>query len=132
MLSKYLVRDIMKRGIVEVSLNDKISDIVKKMAENDISSVVVSDNQAFWGIITDTDILKHYHENLDTLKAEDIMNSKIIAISPEAPLEKAVEVMIENNIHHLYVRSELDDKIVGVISSKDIVKLMGSVQREQS
>jgi CBS domain-containing protein len=129
MLSKYLVRDIMKRGIVEVSLDDKISDVIKKMAENDISSVVVSDNQVFWGIITDTNILKHYHENLDALKAEDIMNSKIITISPEAPLEKAVEVMEENNIHHLYVHSECDDKIVGVISSKDIIKLMAKLMK---
>lgn len=128
MISKYMVRDVMKRGIHEVSLNDKISDVVKKMAEYNISSVVVSDNQVFWGIITDTTILKHYHENLNNLKAEDIMTSKLITISPEAPLEEAVEVMTNNNIHHLYVLSELnEDKIVGVLSSKDVIKLMAKL-----
>lgn len=128
MISKYMVRDVMKRGIHEVSLNDSVSDIVKKMAEYNISSVVVSDNQVFWGIITNTTILKHYHENLNNLKAEDIMTSKLITISPEAPLEKAVEVMTNNNIHHLYVLSELnEDKIIGVLSSKDVIKLMAKL-----
>jgi CBS domain-containing protein len=133
MLSKYFVRDLMTRGIYEVSLKDSISDVIKVMGKNNISSVVVSDdNNVYWGIITDIDVLKHYNENLDELKAEDIMVSKLITISPTAPLEKAAAVMAENNIHHLYVVSELrEDKIIGVLSSKDIVKLISKLLSSQ-
>ncbi|CAB3287523.1 CBS domain containing protein [Methanocaldococcus lauensis] len=121
MISKYLVRDIMKKGVVEVSLDTKLCDVIKTMAKYDISSVVVSDGERFWGIITDTDILKHYHE-LDKT-AEEIMSVNPITISPEAPLEKAIDIMVEHNIHHLYVKSPCEEKIVGVLSSKDIIKL---------
>ncbi|ACV24940.1 CBS domain-containing protein [Methanocaldococcus fervens] len=125
MISKYLVRDVMKKGVVEVSLDTKLSDIIKTMAKYDISSVVVSDGETFWGIVTDTDVLKHYNE-LDKT-AEEIMTTNPITVSPEAPLEKAVRIMAEKGIHHLYVKSPCEDKIVGVISSKDIVKLFSDL-----
>ena len=125
MISKYLVRDVMKKGVVEVTLETKLSEVIKTMAKYDISSVVVSDGERFWGIITDTDILKHYHE-LDKT-AEEIMTVNPITVSPEAPLEKAIEIMAEKSIHHLYVKSPCEDKIVGVLSSKDIIKLFSDL-----
>jgi CBS domain-containing protein len=126
MYSATVVRDLMIRGIYEVKLNDTIDDVVKVMGKNDISSVVVSDdNNIYWGIITEMDILKNYSENLGELKAKDIMATKLIRISPMAPLEKAAQIMAEKKIHHLYVVSELrEDKIIGVISASDIVKMI--------
>ncbi len=128
MLSKYFVRDVMVRGIYEVGLNDSLLEVIKVMGKNDISSVVVSDsNGVYWGIITELDILRN-HSNLDKVKAKEIMSSKLTTISPMAPLEKAALLMTENKIHHLYVISELDeDKIIGVISSSDIIKLMSEI-----
>ncbi|NPA62857.1 MAG: CBS domain-containing protein [Methanococci archaeon] len=125
MLSRYLVRDVMKKGVVEVNLDAKLSEIIKTMAKYDISSVVVSDGETFWGIITDTDVMKHYH-NLEKT-AEEIMTTNPITVSPEAPLEKAVEIMAERGIHHLYVRSPCEEKIVGVLSSKDVIKLFSDI-----
>ena len=126
MYSATVVRDLMIRGIYEVKLNDTIDDVVKVMGKNDISSVVVSDdNNIYWGIITEMDILKNYSENLGELKAKDIMATKLIRISPMAPLEKAAQIMAEKKIHHLYVVSELrEHKIIGVISASDIVKMI--------
>ena len=126
MVSKYVVRDIMSRGIFEISLDTSISEAAKIMGENNISSLVVSDDKGiYWGIITSMDVLKHYTENLDELKANDIMVSKLITIEPLAPLEKAATIMAENKIHHLYVLSELrEDKIIGVVSSNDLIKAL--------
>jgi len=126
LISKYVVRDVMSRGIYEVSLDTPLRDVIKTMAENNISSVVVTDrNGTYWGIITSLDVLKHYTKDVDKLKAEDIMVSNIITVDPLTPLERAAAIMVENRIHHLYVVSELrEDKIVGVISSKDIIKVL--------
>jgi len=131
MLSKYFVRDVMVRGIYEIRLNDSVLDAIKIMGKNDISSVVVSDdNGTYWGIITELDILKN-HSNLDKVKAKEIMTTNITTISPTAPLEKATSLMAEKKIHHLYVISELNEnKIIGVISSSDIVKLMSGLYSE--
>lgn len=126
MVSKYVVRDIMSRGIFEISLDTSISEAAKIMGDNNISSLVVSDDDGiYWGILTSTDILKHYTENLDELKAKDIMVSKLITVEPLAPLEKAAAIMAEHKIHHLYVLSELrEDKIIGIISSNDLIKAL--------
>lgn len=126
MLSEYVVRDVMSRGVYTAMLNDSLHDIIKLMTDNSISSVVVVDeNGTYWGIITDIDVLKHYTENIDELKAEDIMVTDTITVSPVTPLEEAGLIMVEHRIHHLYVVGELrKQKIVGVISSKDIIKFM--------
>ncbi|WP_131006902.1 CBS domain-containing protein [Methanofervidicoccus abyssi] len=126
MISKYVVRDIMNRGIYEVFLDTPLREVIKTMGENSISSVVVTDREGtYWGIITSLDVLKYYTKDIDNLKAEDVMVSKIITVNPLTPLEKAAAIMVENRIHHLYVVSELrEDKIVGVISSKDIIKVL--------
>jgi len=126
LISKYVVRDIMNRGIYEVFLDTPLREVIKTMGENNISSVVVTDREGtYWGIITSLDVLKYYTKDIDNLKAEDVMVSKIITVNPLTPLEKAAAIMVENRIHHLYVVSELrEDKIVGVISSKDIIKVL--------
>ena len=126
MISKYVVRDIMNRGIYEVFLDTPLREVIKTMGENSISSVVVTDREGtYWGIITSLDVLKYYTKDIDNLKAEDVMVSKIVTVNPLTPLEKAAAIMVENRIHHLYVVSELrEDKIVGVISSKDIIKVL--------
>jgi len=116
----------MNRGIYEVFLDTPLREVIKTMGENNISSVVVTDREGtYWGIITSLDVLKYYTKDIDNLKAEDVMVSKIITVNPLTPLEKAAAIMVENRIHHLYVVSELrEDKIVGVISSKDIIKVL--------
>ncbi|GBF36113.1 hypothetical protein MHHB_P0338 [Methanofervidicoccus abyssi] len=116
----------MNRGIYEVFLDTPLREVIKTMGENSISSVVVTDREGtYWGIITSLDVLKYYTKDIDNLKAEDVMVSKIITVNPLTPLEKAAAIMVENRIHHLYVVSELrEDKIVGVISSKDIIKVL--------
>lgn len=128
-ISRYVVRDVMSRGIYEVLLDTPLREVVKIMAENNISSVVVTDKEGvYWGIITTLDILKHYTGDIEKLKAEDIMVTNIITVDPLTPLERAAAIMVENRIHHLYVVSEFrEDKIVGVISSKDIVKVLNQV-----
>ena len=116
----------MNRGIYEVFLDTPLREVIKTMGENSISSVVVTDREGtYWGIITSLDVLKYYTKDIDNLKAEDVMVSKIVTVNPLTPLEKAAAIMVENRIHHLYVVSELrEDKIVGVISSKDIIKVL--------
>ena len=55
------------------------------------------------------------------------MTTNPITVSPEVPLENAIKIMAEEGIHHLYVKSPCEDKIVGVLSSKDIIKLFSDL-----
>ncbi len=129
MISGYLVRDVMTKGVIEVPLETTIKEIIEIMDKYNVSSVIVSDGEQFWGVVTDTDILKNYH-NLEKT-AEEIMTPKLITVNPDTPLEKAIETMVENRIHHIYVKSSCEERVIGVLSSRDIIKLFSKLIKER-
>jgi CBS domain-containing protein len=52
----------------------------------------------------------------------DIMESCPITVRPETPVREALELLIENDISGLPV-VDAEDRIVGVLSEKDLLKL---------
>lgn len=74
-LRNKLLRDIMTRGVVTVSINDSVKQIVKLLSNKDISGVaVIGDEGKIVGVISDMDILKVIRiENWENMTAESIM-----------------------------------------------------------
>jgi len=56
----------------------------------------------------------------NTLKAKDLLNKKIICVSPKDELQKVVQIMTKNEISQLPVSH--NEKIVGLISESIILK----------
>ncbi|MDI6886949.1 MAG: CBS domain-containing protein, partial [archaeon] len=101
-----------------------VTEVVKDMAELSIGSVVITSGGKSAGIITGRNIvLKVLLENkrANEVKAKEIMSSPLITIEPDAPLEKACELMAEKGIRRLPVIE--DDKLVGIISVRNILTL---------
>jgi len=48
------------------------------------------------------------------------MSSKIVKVSPGNTTDEAMDLMIDNQIRHLAVME--NDKLLGVVSMRDIVK----------
>lgn len=110
-------------SIVSVSPSTTVIDSLKLMAEKNIGSVVVMDNENYLGIITERDysrkvILKH-KSSADTTVA-DIMTTDLPPISLEASIEHCMELMSDKNIRYLPVFDK--GKIAGIISMSDVVK----------
>ncbi|OGD57417.1 hypothetical protein A3K78_01795 [Candidatus Bathyarchaeota archaeon RBG_13_52_12] len=118
-----LVRDIMAKNVKTVRTDDSAHDAVVKMNKFDVGSVIVTNNNRAVGIITSKNILSRIVESrLDasTVRAKDIMSSPIITIEPDAPIEDAAKLMAQKRIKKIAVIDK--DKIIGVISTSDIVK----------
>jgi len=69
-------------------------------------------------------------------RAIEVMNKKVVTISPEASLKEAYLLMKGNEIRHLPVVDQLG-KIVGIISDRDVqrsmeVKVINDFQQEVS
>lgn len=124
------VKDSMTKEIVTVRFNAPIFELVKKMADLDVSGVVVIDNIGeILGVISSLDVFKIFGERsldeIDRLVAEDIMTPFTVEISPEGTLEDAAMMMLENNIHRLIVVGDsAKRKPVGIISSTDLVRAL--------
>ncbi len=61
-----------------------------------------------------------------SLKAGDLMTSRVVSISPDADAEMAATRMLKNNISRIPV-IDGDNKLVGIISRRDI---MSSLYKE--
>lgn len=118
-----LVRDIMRRNVKTVRIDDSVHAAVQKMNKFQIGSVIVTNNGRAVGIITERNILERVVEpRLDpgTVWAKDIMSAPLITVDPNDAVEEAAKIMAQRRIKKLPVVE--GDKVVGVISTSDIVR----------
>ena len=93
------------------------------MNKFDIGSVIVVSSGRPVGIITESNVMRRIVEpRMDpaTVWTKDIMSSPLTTIDENAAVEEAAKIMAEKSINRLPVMK--GDKLVGLISSSDIVK----------
>ncbi len=120
------VKDILSRkgnSAVSVLPDTTVFDALKLMAEKNIGSVVVMENDKYLGIVTERDysrkvILKEKH-SIST-KVSEIMTSDLPHIFPEDTVEHCMELMTSDNIRYLPVFN--NNRLTGIISITDVVK----------
>jgi CBS domain-containing protein len=118
-----IVRDVMAKNIKTVKPDETVHAAVQKMNKFDIGSVIVVSSGRPIGIITETNIMRRIVEprmDPDTVWAKDIMSSPLTTIDENAAVEEAAKIMVEKRINRIPVMK--GDKLVGLISSTDIVK----------
>ncbi|MCW3131061.1 MAG: CBS domain-containing protein [Methanophagales archaeon] len=115
------VGDVMTREVITEDEYTPVSKISEDMEVAGIGSVVITSEDKPAGIVTDRDIMLKICASGRTgeVKAKEIMSSPLISIAPEAPLERACELLAENNIRRLPVLE--NDELVGIISVRNIL-----------
>lgn len=130
-LENRLLRDIMTRGVVTVSVTAKVKEIVSLLSKQGLSGVAVIGNDGVAvGVISDMDILKVIDkDNWENISAESIMTSTIQMIRPTCTLGEAAKMMRNKSIHRLLVFSEsgvgASQRPIGILSASDIVREAG-------
>lgn len=120
------VKDILDRkgsNAISVEPQTTVFDALRLMAEKNIGSVMVMENQKYLGIVTERDysrkvILKDKHST--STKVSEIMTSDLPGVTPEDTIEHCMELMTVNNIRYLPVFR--NNNIDGIISITDVVK----------
>lgn len=118
------VSEIVKRGAVFTKQNLSIFEAAKKMAAENVSTLMIVDNAGeLIGLITDRDLrIRVLARNMDTGKAvKNVMTKKLIKINADTMAFEAGLLMMRHNIHHLPI--VVDNKPVGLISTTDLLKL---------
>jgi len=121
------VEDIMHRGVITCKTYTLLKEVVRIIADTDVHAlVVIHDNEDVAGIVSHMDLLRLYGQNLLNYKAEDVMRSKVIDISPTATVKEAVALMLKHNIRRLLVTEETAQgkRAIGVISTTDVIRDM--------
>ena len=118
------------REILSIDPSATVFDAVAKMAEKDVGSLVVMDNDEIVGMITE----RHYARNV-VLKGKtspatpisDIMERNVVVVQPEQSVEQCMAIMTDKRIRHLPVVD--GEKLIGVISIGDLVKSIAGDQK---
>lgn len=109
--------------IVTVSPDTHVIEALQIMAEKNIGSVVVMQQDKYLGIMTERDysrkvILKG--KNSAGTRVAEIMSSDLPSVRPGDTIEYCMELMTARNIRYMPVFEK--DKLNGIISMTDVVR----------
>lgn len=123
------VGDFMHRYLEVVPPETTIVEVAERMREKSLGSLLVESTDAEGrmsnrsGIATETDlILKVLAKGVDPslTKADQIMTSPLLTITPDRPMLDASHLMETNHVRYLCVSDK--DEIVGIISIRDLAR----------
>lgn len=122
------VTDFMSFPVQTIEENDPLPKAVKLMAEKNIGSLVVLNNEKPIGIMSERDLLKKVlAKDADYRKmlVKDVMTPHVICASIK---EKLIEVETKMKVHHIRRIPILDgEKLVGIITATDIIRIMAFI-----
>ena len=117
------IADYMTTSIISVEPDTTIFDTPKLLTEKNIGSVLIEKIGDYIGIVTETDLSrKVLGKGLDaktTIVSEIMTPQPLITLDCHQPVTEANNFMAKNKVRHLPVTE--DDKIVGIISVRDLV-----------
>jgi len=119
------VKDIYHKGVIFCRPDTPLQEVVRVMADTDIHAIVVAEKEGAepMGVVSHTDAIAHYGEDLSQIKASDVMTPHVITIPEEATIPEAVQKMLESHIHRLVVVDE-EGVPLGILSTTDIIRDM--------
>jgi CBS domain-containing protein len=107
-----------------------VYDAIKTMADKNVGSLVVMDNDKLVGIVTERD----YARNIvlkgrasPATPVRTIMVTSVICAKPEQSVEECMAVMTDKKIRHLPVIE--NGNLIGIISIGDLVQAIISHQK---
>jgi CBS domain-containing protein len=133
------VKDVMHRGVEWVEPETPITEIARKMLDEDIGAIPVGENDRLVGMVTDRDIVTRglaRVKNCLELVAKDVMTKPIVYARADEDVEDALHIMVKNQIRRLPVIDE-NKRMTGILSLGDICEkagrdLAGEVMRSVS
>lgn len=116
------VIDVMSSNVITVTKEASILEVMKKMKEENVGFIVISEDEEAIGVITDRDIVLSLSKEIQTTtQIQKIMKKYVITIKSDTFVSEASDLMGYMQVRRLVVVDK-DNKIVGVLSVTDLLK----------
>ena len=126
MRTRMIVKDVMTSPVVTIAETATANKVAELMLDNKVGCVIVVDKMGnAIGIVTERDlVVRVLAKNLapSDARAKDFMTCPLVTVEPEANVTDAARMMSKQNIRRLGVLYRA--KLVGIVSSKDILDVM--------
>jgi CBS domain-containing protein len=120
-------------NVFTVGSDETVFDAIRKMAEENIGSLVVCESTKPIGIITE----RHYVRNvflegraLPSTRVGDVMETPVLFARPDLTAEECMAVMSDKRVRHLPVVDQ--GELIGIISIGDLVKSIITARPDHS
>jgi CBS domain-containing protein len=115
------IKDAMTSNPTTCEPQASVVDAAKVMAQEDVGSIPIVEGDQLVGVVTDRDIvIRVVGEGRDAQSTTvgDIASRDLVTVSPDDGLDRALELMAENQVRRLPVVA--GDKLVGIVAQRDI------------
>jgi CBS domain-containing protein len=109
--------------LLSIEPSGRAADAVKTMAEENLGSLLVLDHERMVGILTFHELLQALAARggaLGDLRVKDVMSPDPVTAAPDMEVNDLRRTMLETGARYLPVLQ--DDKLLGVISFRDVAK----------
>ena len=118
-----IVRELMTPKPKTVDAGEPVANVAKVMRDQAVGAVVVVHGERVKGIVTDRDIaIRAVAERRDpwNTRVGDITSDDVVSLSPEDPVNDAIELMRRHAVRRLPVVES--GKPVGIVSIGDLAQ----------
>lgn len=126
-LQPVTVEEIIQTDVVTAERDTPIATVVAKMAEKDVGSVVIVEDDSPVGIITDRSIALALESTPDITEQEagDHISDDLITGTSDMSVFDVVQWLDEENIRRLPIVDD-DGSLEGIVTLDDILVLLGA------
>ena len=119
------VREIMKKDVVSLGVNDNISSAIKTMIEKNIGGIpIVDDDNVVVGIVSERDFVRTVADITTSKSVNKYMSNKVVTASPDISVGEATRTMIEKGFRRIPIVKE--DVLLGIVTASDVMRYLGS------
>lgn len=119
------VREIMKKDVVSLGVNDNISSAIKTMIEKNIGGIpIVDDDNVVVGIVSERDFVRTVADITTSKPVNKYMSDTVVTASPDISVGEATRTMIEKGFRRIPIVKE--DVLLGIVTASDIMRYLGS------
>ena len=121
------VREIMSNRVLSLRHNDTVSQAAQMLSNHNVGSLPVVTDGELVGIITDRDIVLRCvagRSDATQMRIGEIMTTHVVTVSPEDSVQRAMDVMADNQIRRLPVTE--GKRVVGMLSLADIARAVST------
>ncbi len=115
------VKEIMNSNIITIDSNESIKKACDVYRDNNIGSVLVTENEQVVGIVTERDIIERticMDKDPATTPIREIMSANVKTVDVNDRINYAVELLKKHHIKKLAVTEK--DEVIGIVTVTDI------------
>jgi CBS domain-containing protein len=130
-LNEIRLDEVMSKNLITVTEDQDVSSCAKIMIENNISSIIVVNNEKNdddgypTRIFTKTDLVEAYaRQYIGKNSVAQYMAKRVFSVAPDETIHTALTLMISNKVSRIVVTT--NNKPVGIITGRDLLPIGAS------